>query len=310
MSPHHYTSVLDLSRDETLDVLARAIKLKQDWSTDPKFLKRLRGMTLAAIYEKPSLRTRVTFEAGMTQLGGHTIYLGPEDIKLGKRESIADVAQNLSRWVQIIAARTFEHRSITELAERSRVPVINGLSDWEHPCQALADFLTLHERFGSSEGKTLAYIGDGNNVAHSLILMGALLGTHVVVATPQGYEPQRAILDQAQPHAARSGAQINVTNDPFEAVRNADAIYTDVWASMGQEAESDARKQIFAAYRVTSELMAASGKPHTIFMHCLPVHRGEEATAEVVDGPQSAIFDQAENRLHAQKALILWLLGR
>lgn len=310
MTPRHYTSVLDLTRDETMEVLDRAARLRHEWHADHKVLKRLRGYTLAAIFEKPSLRTRVTFEAGMTQLGGHAIFLGPQDIQLGVRESIADVARNLSRWVQIIAARTFAHRTVTDLAAWSQVPVINALSDLEHPCQALADFLTLQERFGQLQGLKLAYIGDGNNVAHSLLLMGALLGIDVAVAAPEGYAPQHAILEQAQRLAASSGATISVTQEPREAVQGADAVYTDVWASMGQEHEAEQRRQIFAPYRVTAELLAATGKPRTIFMHCLPAHRGEEVSAEVIDGPQSVVFEQAENRLHAQKALLLWLLGR
>ncbi len=310
MTPRHYTSVLDLSRDETQEVLDRAAKLRHDWHTEHKALKRLRGYTLAAIYEKPSLRTRVTFEAGMTQLGGHAIYLGPQDIQLGVRESVADVARNLSRWVQIIAARVFAHSTVTELAAHSSVPVINALSDLEHPCQALADYLTLQERFGRLQGLKLAYVGDGNNVAHSLLLMGALLGIDVAVATPEGYEPRREIIEQAQRIAADHNATITVTWEPREAVQGADAIYTDVWASMGQEHEAEQRKGVFAPYQVTEELMATSGKEQTIFLHCLPAHRGEEVAAAVIDGPRSAVLDQAENRLHAQKALMLWLLGR
>ncbi|MDP9313554.1 MAG: ornithine carbamoyltransferase [Chloroflexota bacterium] len=310
MPPRHYTSVLDLDRDQTLAVLARAAKLKAAWHKKRKASKRLRGYTLAAIFEKPSLRTRTTFEAGMTQLGGHSTYLGPNDIRLGARESVADIAQNLSRWVQIIMARTYAHSTITELAEWSAVPVINGLSDQEHPCQALADFQTLQERLGNLEGKKLAYVGDGNNVAHSLLLMGALLGMHVSVATPEGYEPHMEIIERAQQLAAAQHANIEATWDVQHAVQGADAVYTDVWASMGQEVEAEARRSIFAGYQVTPELMAATGKPETIFMHCLPAHRGEEVAAAVLDGPQSVVFDQAENRLHAQKALILWLLDR
>ncbi len=310
MPPRHYTSVLDLDRDQTLAVLARAAKLKAAWHKKRKASKRLRGYTLAAIFEKPSLRTRTTFEAGMTQLGGHSTYLGHNDIRLGARESVADIAQNLSRWVQIIMARTYAHSTITELAEWSAVPVINGLSDQEHPCQALADFQTLQERLGNLEGKKLAYVGDGNNVAHSLLLMGALLGLHVSVATPEGYEPHMEIIERAQQLAAAQHANIEATWDVQQAVQGADAVYTDVWASMGQEVEAEARRSIFAGYQVTPELMAATGKPETIFMHCLPAHRGEEVAAAVLDGPQSVVFDQAENRLHAQKALILWLLDR
>lgn len=310
MPLRHYTSVLDLDRAETLAVLQRGVKLKAAWHKKPKASKRLRGFTLAAIFEKPSLRTRTTFEAGMTQLGGHSIYLGPSDIQLGQRETVADIAQNLSRWVQIVMARTFAHTTITELAQWSTVPVINGLSDLEHPCQALADFLTLQERVGELAGKKLTYVGDGNNVAHSLLLMGALLGVNVTVATPEGYEPRTEIIERAQQIAAESDASIEVTWDLHQAVQAADAVYTDVWASMGQEAEAEARRNVFATYQVTPELMAATGKPDTIFMHCLPAHRDEEVSAAVLDSPQSVVFDQAENRLHAQKALMLWLLER
>lgn len=310
MALRHYTSVLDLSRDETLRVLKRAAKLKAKWNSQRKLSKRLRGVTLATIYEKPSLRTRVTFEAGMTQLGGHSIYLGPNDIQIGKREPAADIARNLSRWVEIIMARSFAHTTVTELAEHSSIPVINGLSDLEHPCQALADFLTIQERFGELSGRKLTYIGDGNNVAHSLMLLGALLGVNVTVATPEGYEPQSAIIERAQELAAQSGATVSVTWDAQAAIQNTDVIYTDVWTSMGQEGQAEERRSVFAAYQVTPELLALSGKPETIFMHCLPAHRGEEVAAEVIDGPQSAVIDEAENRLHVQKALILWLLGK
>jgi ornithine carbamoyltransferase len=310
MSVRHFLSVGDLTRDETLAVLDRAATLKTRWNTERRASKKLRGYTLAGIYEKPSLRTRVTFEAGMTQLGGHTIYLGPDDIQLGVRETIGDTAGNLSRWVQIITARTFSHDTIVQLAANATVPVVNTLSDREHPCQALADFLTLRERAGRLQGAKLAYIGDGNNVAHSLLLMGGLLGTNVSVATPPGYAPDPAIVEQARGYAAESDAEIVVTTDIPTAVAGADAIYGDVWASMGQEREREERAAIFAPYQITSDMMRATGNPGTIFLHCLPAHRGEEVTAEVFDGPQSAVFDQAENRLHAQKALILFLLGK
>jgi ornithine carbamoyltransferase len=310
MALRHYLSVADLTQTETLALLERAHKLKAKWRNSGKPSKKLRGLTLAGIYEKPSLRTRVTFEAGMTQLGGHAVYLGPADIKLGDREPAADTARNLSRWVQIITARTFSHRTVTELAANSEVPVINALSDREHPCQALADFLTLQEHFGSFKERKIAFVGDGNNVAHSLLLMGGLLGTDVAVAGPTGYAPDQAIVRQAQTFAEQSGATLTVTPDARAALFGADVVYTDVWASMGQEQERAIRADLFAPYQVTADLMAATGKQETIFMHCLPVHRGEEATADVVDGPQSAIFDQAENRLHAQKALMLFLLGK
>ena len=309
MAVRHFLSVSDLTRDETLDVLERAAQLKVKWNTQRRPSKKLRGYTLAGIYEKPSLRTRVTFEAGMTQLGGHAIYLGPADIKLGERETISDTARNLSRWVQIITARTFSHTTITELATHSSVPVINTLSDREHPCQALADFLTLQEHVGRLQGAKIAYVGDGNNVAHSLMLMGGLLGTNVAIATPSGYAPDPEIVEQARQYAAESDAEIVVTTEVEQAVAGADAIYGDVWASMGQESERDERATIFMPYQITNDVLRASGNPSTIFLHCLPAHRGEEVTAEVFDGPQSKVFDQAENRLHAQKALILFLLG-
>ncbi|HZG67701.1 MAG TPA: ornithine carbamoyltransferase [Herpetosiphonaceae bacterium] len=310
MTVRHYVGVADLSRQETLEVIKRAHKLRTKWRTRGKPSEKLRGYTLASIYEKPSLRTRVTFEAGMTQLGGHAIYLGPSDIQLGRREPAGDVARNLSRWVQIISARTFAHKTVEDLASASDVPVINALSDREHPCQALADFLTLYEHTGGVEGRKLAYIGDGNNVAHSLLLMGALLGTSVAVAGPADYAPDSDVVEQARALAAPSGAEITITPNIDIAVVGADAVYTDVWTSMGQEQESSIRRESLAAYQVTPAVMSATGKPDTIFLHCLPAHRGEEVTAEVIDGPQSVVLDQAENRLHAQKALILFLLGK
>jgi ornithine carbamoyltransferase len=309
MPPRHYLSVLDLRRDETLAVLERATELKQRWKTTQKPETILFGSTLAGIYEKPSLRTRVTFESGMAQLGGTAVYLGPDDIHLGARESVADVARNLSHWVQIVMARTFRHSTVVELAAHSTIPVINGLSDLEHPCQALADILTFQEHVGELKGK-LAYIGDGNNVAHSLLLLCALVGIDIALATPTAYAPLPEVVEQARAVAQASGATITVGTDPRIAVEQADAVYTDVWTSMGQEAEVGARMPVFTPYQITAELLAASGKPNTLFMHCLPAHRGEEVTAEVLDGPQSVVLDQAENRLHAQKALILWLLGK
>jgi ornithine carbamoyltransferase len=267
----------------------------------------LAGKTLAMVFEKPSLRTRVTFEVGMFQMGGHAISLQPAEIQLGQRETVADAARNLERWVNGIMARTFSHQHIVELAQRAGVPVINGLTDREHPCQALADFLTIRERKGRTQGLKLAYIGDGNNVCHSLLLLGAKLGTHIVVAHPKGYAPHDEIVRQAQEAATTTGAQIELTHDPQDAVRDADVIYTDVWASMGQEAEAQKRAKQFAAYQVNAELVSRA-KWDTIVMHDLPAHRGQEITDDVMDGPQSAIFDQAENRLHAQKALLAVLL--
>jgi ornithine carbamoyltransferase len=305
----HYTSVLDLTRQQTLEVLERAAMLKKEWNAHHVPSDALRGYTLAAIYEKPSLRTRVTFEAAMTQLGGHSVYLGPNDIQLGQRESVADVARNLSGWVQAIIARTYRQTIVDELAAYSSVPVVNALSEREHPCQALADFLTFREHVGGFQGKKLTYIGDGNNIAHSLLLMGTMVGVNITIASPPGYEPNVEIVRAAQQIADTSGAELAITNDVHAAVVGANAIYTDVWASMGQENEAEQRRQVFAPYQVTGQLLAESRK-HPIFLHCLPAHRGEEVSADVIDGPQSVVFDQSENRLHVQKALLLSLLDR
>jgi ornithine carbamoyltransferase len=259
-------------------------------------------------FEKPSLRTRLTFEAGMAGLGGTSIFVDQTASALGQRESLSDIARNLERWVNAIVLRTFEHSTVTRMAEDATVPVINGLSDLEHPCQALADFFTLQERVGDLRRARLAYVGDGNNVAHSLLLSAACLGSKIIVASPVGYEPKPEIVGRALVIAARTGASIEVTNDPLAAAAGADAVYTDVWASMGQEHEAADRRVIFAPYQVNENLMAVTA-PHAVFMHCLPAHRGEEVTAGVMESPQSVVFDQAENRLHVQKAILLLLLG-
>jgi len=294
----HHLSVYEFN--EILD-LAQKMKAKPD-----KFKSSLRGKILAMIFQKPSLRTRVTFEVGMLQLGGEAIYLAPADIQLGSRETPFDVAKNLERWVDGIMARTFAHSIVVDLAEAARIPVVNALTDLLHPCQAMADFLTLREKKGDLSQLKLAYVGDGNNVCHSLMLASAKAGTKLAVATPQGYEPQPEIVNQAREDGQSTGFALSLSNDPIEAVREADAIYTDVWASMGQEQEKEKRAQVFASFQVNITLMAQA-KPEAIFMHCLPAHRGEEVTSEVIDSPQSVVFDQAENRLHVQKA-ILWLL--
>ncbi|HMQ32133.1 MAG TPA: ornithine carbamoyltransferase [Chloroflexaceae bacterium] len=307
----HFLSAADLSRDEAEALLARAATLKAEWRAGGEGLHArlpLRGKTLALVFEKPSLRTRVAFEAGMTQLGGHGSYFSANDIDMGGRESVSDVAQNLSRMVQAIASRVFKHATIETLARHATVPVINALSDREHPCQALADLLTLRERFGRLQGLRLAYVGDGNNVAHSLMLLGATLGVSTTVACPPDYRPDPEILAQAERLGAETDAAVHVTASPAEAAAGADALYTDVWASMGQEHETARRRPVFAPYQVNQALMAQAAGG-ALFMHCLPAHRGEEVTAEVIDGPQSVVFDQAENRLHVQKALILTLLG-
>ncbi len=300
--------VHDLTSEECIALLQLAAEMKQATRKGNEVIRWKRPHLLAMIFEKPSLRTRFTFEAAMVQLGGHAIYLSPNEIGLGKRESVADVARNLERWCQVIMARVFAHQTLVELAQNANVPVINALSDLEHPCQALADFQTLIEHKGEAKGKHLVFVGDGNNVAHSLMLLAAKLGTHFTIACPEGYEPNEHILSLAREIAFATGALITVMRDPKEAVRTADAIYTDVWASMGQEHEAEQRKQTFQPYQVNAELLQAA-KPGAIVMHCLPAHRGEEITDEVLDGAQSVVFDQAENRLHAQKAVLAALVG-
>ena len=291
-----------LSATELLLILDVAAKLKANKfdATQTLFAK---GQTLTMLFEKPSLRTRVTFEAGMTQLGGHAINI---ETKLGERETIADVGKNLERWVDGVMARTFEHSTVVALAANANVPVINGLSDKEHPCQALADFQTLIEHKGIKDIK-LAYVGDSNNVSNSLLLLAATLGVDFSMGCPHKYEPQASIWMKALELAKISGAEITLSNDPCEAVANADAVYTDVWTSMGQEAEAKEREKIFAPYQLNAELMKHA-KPDAIVMHCLPAHRGLEITDEVIDGPNSVVFDQAENRLHAQKAILALVL--
>lgn len=299
--------VEQLSAAEILLILDVAAKLKQS-KFDATQTLFARGQTLTMLFEKPSLRTRVTFEAGMTQLGGHAINI---ESKLGERESIYDVGKNLERWVDGIMARTFAHSTVLELAASANVPVINGLSDKEHPCQALADFQTLIEHkkhvTGGFKGLKMAYSGDSNNVSNSLLLLAATLGTDFAMACPHKYEPQASIWMKAQELAAVSGAKLTLTDDPAVAVANADAVYTDVWTSMGQEAESLERERIFAPYQLNKKLMQHASED-AIVMHCLPAHRGLEITDEVIDGPNSVVFDQAENRLHAQKAILALVL--
>jgi len=296
-------SISDLSADDIRSLISEAIDMK-----DRGWLSLLDRKLLAILFEKPSLRTRVSFEVAMRQLGGEAIYLSPAEIGLGGRESVPDVARVLSRYVDAIAARTFSHQTVEILASYSGVPVINALSDLEHPCQALADLLTIYEKKGELEGLTLAFIGDGNNVAHSLLLASALTGLNFRIASPAGYAVNEKILNLARQYAAESGSNILCTEDPQQAVAQADIVYTDVWASMGQEAESEQRRQIFARYQVNSELFSLA-KEDAIFMHDLPAHRGEEVTDDIIDNPQSVVFDQAENRLHAQKALLVQMLS-
>ena len=283
-----------------LDV-AKRLKLSKFDATQTLFAK---GQTLAMLFEKPSLRTRVTFEAGMTQLGGNAIYL---EGKLGERESVNDIGHNLERWVDGIMARVFDHATVVALAEHANIPVVNGLSDQEHPCQALADFQTLIEKKGTYKGVKLTYVGDANNVANSLMLMAATLGTDFAIACPANYQPSATVWVKVMQLAAKSGAKLTLTHDPIEAVTDADAVYTDVWTSMGQEAESEKREKAFANFQINDALLAHA-KKDAIVMHCLPAHRGLEISASVIDGPQSVVFDQAENRLHAQKAILSLVL--
>ena len=296
-----------LSGDEIWHILRTARDLKAERKAGGN-KPILAGKSLAMIFEKPSLRTRTSFEMAMVHLGGHALYLSPNEIGLGKRESVSDVAQVLSRYVDGIEARVFSHRSIEQLAQYATVPVINGLSDFVHPCQALGDVLTLWEHRDAVKGQKLAFIGDGNNVANSLLFIGSKLGMHVTVASPPGYEPHPAATILALEAAKESGAQIVITNCPEKAVQGADVVYTDVWTSMGQEAETAERKERFRGFQVNSELMSHA-PDDALFMHCLPAHRGEEVTDEVADSPNSVIFDEAENRLHAQKAVLALLMG-
>lgn len=285
--------------------LAIEIKAKQK---NGEVYQPLKGKTIGLIFEKSSTRTRVSFEVGMYQLGGHALFLSKNDIQLGRGETIADTAGVMSRYLDGIMIRTFGHDKVVDLARYASVPVINGLSDLAHPCQVLADYQTIYEHKGTLKGLKLAYIGDGNNMAHSLMIGGAKLGVHVSVASPEGYEPDPQVVASAQKIAEATGAVIEVVRDPKAAVKDADAIYTDVWASMGFEEEQKAREIAFAAYQVDEEL-AKHAKPDYVFMHCLPAHRGEEVSEGVIDGKHSIIFDQAENRLHAQKALMAALMG-
>jgi len=296
-------SITDVTGGDILTLISDAIEMKaRGW------LSLLDRKILALIFEKPSLRTRVSFEVAMRQLGGGTIYLSPAEVGLGERESIPDVARVLSRYVDAIAARTFSHQTLEVLANYAAVPVINALSDLEHPCQALGDLLTIHEKKGDLDGLTLAYIGDGNNVAHSLLLATSLTGMNFRIASPSGFIVQETILDQAQEFARSSGAEIFCTEDPRLAVNEADIVYTDVWTSMGQEAEAQERCRIFSNYQVNSDLLSLA-REDAIFMHPLPAHHGQEVAKDILDCPQSVVFDEAENRMHAQKALLAQILG-
>jgi ornithine carbamoyltransferase len=296
-------SIADLNNKEMAGLISNALKLKRG-----KAPSVLRGKIIALIFEKPSLRTRASFEVAIRQLGGQCFYLSPDEVGLGKREPVPDVARVLSRYVDGIIARTFSHQTLEVLARYASVPVINALSDHEHPCQALGDLLTVLEKKGKLEGLALAFIGDGNNVAHSLLLASSMAGVHFRIASPSGYEIKGEVLEKARKLAADSGSQILLTKDPEEAVSGVDVVYTDVWTSMGQEAEADKRRKDFARYQVDEKLLSRA-KLDAILMHPMPAHHGEEVATGILDSPKSVVFDQAENRLHIQKALLVHLFG-
>ncbi len=297
-------SIQDFSPEE----LACALELAAAMKARPAdFRGILSGKQIALFFEKPSLRTRLTFEAGINSLGGTSFFVDQTQSRLGARESLSDVAHNLERWIDGIVLRTFSHETVTSMAQHACIPVINALSELEHPCQAMADMLTLQEHFSELRGVRLAYVGDGNNVAHSLMLAAASLGASISVGTPKGYEPDVAITQVARLLANVSGASVRLTNDPIEAVAGADAVYTDAWASMGQESQAADRSRIFTPFQVNQKLFSDAAK-HAVFMHCLPAHRGDEVTAAVIDSPRSVVFDQAENRLHVQKSILVLLL--
>ncbi|HLY62841.1 MAG TPA: ornithine carbamoyltransferase [Terriglobia bacterium] len=304
LSVHDLISDGDLARSDLNLIFDVAQRVK---SSPRSYARALQGKQLAMIFEKPSLRTRVAFEVGMTSLGGFAIYLDHSKPRLGERESIKDIAKNLERWVDGIVARTFAHSAVMELAEHASIPVVNGLTDLWHPCQAMADYFTLSEKFGKIKGLKMAFIGDGYNMCNSLMVTGAKLGVSVSVATPPGFEPKPNVVEEAKACAKKTGAKIHLSHDPLEAAAGANVIYTDLWTSMGQEFAAHMRSQIFAPYQVSEAVMAAAD-PGAVFMHCLPAARGQEVAASVIDSPRSIVYDQAENRLHAQKALLLLLL--
>ncbi len=301
-----FITIHELSLYEFNEIMDLTAKIK---GSPADYRKALKGKVLTMIFQKPSLRTRMTFEVGMLQLGGHAVYLSPGDGQVGVRESFHDVGKNLERWVDGIMIRTFAHQNVLDLAAAVKIPVINALSDLLHPCQAMADFFTLKEKHGDLARLKLAYTGDGNNVCHSLMFAAAKAGSRLAVATPPGYEPDPEIVRQAREDGRETGFELALTHDPRAAVAGADAVYTDVWASMGQEAEKEARAAIFAPFQVNAGLMAAA-RPGAYFMHCLPAHRGDEVTDEVIDSPASVVFDQAENRLHVQKTIMVLLMGK
>ncbi|RLF86158.1 ornithine carbamoyltransferase [Thermococci archaeon] len=298
----------DFTREE-LETILKTAEMMKIWNKIGKPHRVLEGKTLAMIFQKPSTRTRISFEVGIYQLGGYGLYLNAQDLQLRRGETIADTARVLSRYVDGIMARVFDHQDVVDLAKYGSVPVINGLSDFSHPCQALADYMTIKEKKGRIEGIKVVYVGDGNNVCHSLMIAGTKLGANVVVATPEGYEPDAKVIKWAEENAAESGGSFELLHDPVQAVKDAEVIYTDVWASMGQEAEAEERRKIFMPFQVNKDLIKHAKKDY-IFMHCLPAHRGEEVTDDVVDSPNSVVFDEAENRLHTQKAAMALVMGR
>ncbi len=304
MKAHDFLTIRDITKEEMHETFAIARDMKADRT---KYAEALKGKALALIFEKPSLRTRTSFDIGIQQLGGFSLYLSPNEISLGKRESVYDVAKNLERMVQGVMIRTFAHQIVIDFAKHASIPVINGLTDYSHPCQAMADFLTILEKKKKLEGLKVAYVGDGNNVAHSLMFAGARLGVHVSIVCPPDFEPNAVAMQQAVEDAKATGAVIEIVHDPVAGVKNADVIYTDTWASMGQESEAEARKKIFHPYQVNAALMSHA-KSDALFMHCLPAHRGDEVTDEVIDSKQSVVFDEAENRLHVQKAIMYQLM--
>ncbi|QDA32346.1 ornithine carbamoyltransferase [Thermococcus indicus] len=297
----------DFTREE-IETILKTAEMMKIWNKIGKPHRVLEGKTLAMIFQKPSTRTRISFEVGIYQLGGYGLYLNANDLQLRRGETIADTARVLSRYVDGMMARVYAHKDVEDLAKYASVPVINGLSDFSHPCQALADYQTILEKKGRIAGLKIVYVGDGNNVAHSLMIAGTKLGANVVVATPEGFEPDEKVIKWAEKNAAESGGSFELLHDPVQAVKDADVIYTDVWASMGQEAEAEERRKIFQPFQVNKDLVKHA-KPDYIFMHCLPAHRGEEVTDDVVDSPNSVVFDEAENRLHAQKAVMALIMG-
>ncbi len=299
-----FLSIADWSCEDLKGILTLSTNMKKN---PQAYIRAFEGKSVAMIFEKQSLRTHVTFDVAVHQLGGHAIFLTQADISLGKRESIHDVAKNLERWVAAIVVRTYSHAGLAELAHHARIPVVNALTDFEHPCQAVGDFLTIQEHLGSLKGKRLAFVGDGNNVCHSLMLLAAKVGMDFVAVTPRGYLPNEEVVKTATKIAVENGSVVELSHIPKEGVRNADVIYTDVWASMGQEAEREERARVFRDFQVNAGLMRCA-KPSALFMHCLPAHRGEEVTDEVMDSPQSVVFDEAENRMHTEKAILYTLL--